>query len=361
MNMPASNQFSPIARTIIVGGSLFLIIIGLHQISSFVNTAFLAIVICITTTPLVNWFKRKGMSKGLSVGITALLLVGSFIGVMALILRSGEQLIQYLPEISTTSTERVADVSAALKSNNIDTTNLASFIEKLLNAGFTGVSNILSTLSSWMAILALAVLASIFMLSESTSFSNRLSNRFDSSTRVWANLNRFVVSTRHFFIVATIMGIIQGTIIAIALYIIGVPFPVTWGLLFWLLNYIPYIGIWLSVIPPMLIAGMEYGPQYALLVLIIYAVVRNVFNLIIYPKVMGDKVDISVTVGFLGLFFWGWTLGAFGALLAYPYTLLVRDVFLNSTTDDIWLVEIMKSSTTPEKKVTAESELINEQ
>jgi predicted PurR-regulated permease PerM len=56
---------------------------------------------------------------------------------------------------------------------------------------------------------------------------------------------------------------------------------------------------------------------------------------------MAEKVDTSMTVGFLGIFFLGAVLGIFGVLLAYPYTLLVRDVFLTSSNES-WLAEFMR-------------------
>jgi predicted PurR-regulated permease PerM len=344
MNKPELSQFSPIARTIIVLGALFLITLGLHQIASVVNTAFLAIVICITITPQVSWIKGRGLSNGLAVGITAILLVAFFLGVIYLILISWQNLIQYLPGLRETSKSQLAQLGSWFLARQIDISSLILLADKILGWFFTIMGSLLATLGSFLSILAFAVLASVFMLSEQTGFNKRLSNRFGSNQAMWANLIGFVGSTRSFIRTTTLMGILQGLIIAVVLFFIGVPFPLTWGLIFWLLNYIPYIGIWLAVIPPALIAGMEFGIPYALLVLLVYLVVRNVFSLLIYPRIMGEKVDISVTFGFLGLLFWGWTLGVFGFLLAYPYTLLVRDVFLNSASENTWLVQFMKSS-----------------
>jgi AI-2 transport protein TqsA len=354
MNIPETNHFSPAARTILTFAALFIIIIGLRQIASVVNTAFLAMVICITVSPLVSWFNRKGISKGLAVGITAILMVLFFVGVILLVLHSWEVLIRYIPTFRETSTSRFAEWEASLQARNVDIHSFTSLAGKFLGAGITVLTNTLARIGSLIAILAFAVLASIFMLSEETNFTRLLSNRFSSNTKTWANLIGFVNSTRNFLKAMTVIGIVQGVIIAFVLYLFKIPFPITWGLVFWLLNYIPYIGVWLALIPPVIIAGFDYGFQYALLVLLVIMVIRGVFNLFVFPKIMGQKVDTSMTFGFLGVFFWGATLGVFGVLLAYPYTILVRDVFLNSGTGDVWLVELMKSPKKDENRPIAE-------
>ena len=118
--------------------------------------------------------------------------------------------------------------------------------------------------------------------------------------------------------------LVGGAVIALGLYLLRVPSPIAWGVMFWLLNYIPYVGFWLALIPPAILAAVTLGSPYGLMVVILYFVVNNVIKVILLPKVMGDKVDTSMTLGLLGIFFWGVVLGVFGMLLAYPYTLLVR-------------------------------------
>ena len=74
----------------------------------------------------------------------------------------------------------------------------------------------------------------------------------------------------------------------------------------------------IGLIPPALLGLLEGGVSEMLLVIAIYSVINVVIQSIIQPKFVGDSVGLSVTVTFLSLTFWAWTLGGLGALLAIP-------------------------------------------
>jgi predicted PurR-regulated permease PerM len=334
------NHFSPVARTILVGGALVLLILGLKSMAFFWNTAFLAIVITITLAPVASWLKKKGLPGGLATGLTILMLLMGVVLIVLLLLYSADQLLESMPEYRDAIAQQLA-ASDSWFAQQLDTSGLTESAARLNESTSQAITEELNNLGELLSIIGLAVVASIFMLFEAANFSKRFAGKFGSNQQLLDNLTGFMESTRSFIAVTTLLGITQGTIIAIGLYFIGVPYPIIWGVLFWLLNYIPYLGIWLSVIPPTILAWATLGSTYALLVLVLYGVVSNVFKLFILPKVMGDKIDTSMTVGFLGIFFWGWVLGVIGMLLAYPYTLFVRDVLL-TTTQETWLVDLMK-------------------
>jgi AI-2 transport protein TqsA len=268
------------------------------------------------------------------------------IGILLLLMYSAAQIVTTLPETETPILQQVKAMDAFFANYNIDSSATTVNVQKLALTGISKVSSSLTNISALLATFGLAILASAFMLLESDNFSSQLGRKFGSDSPIATSFTRFMQETQDFIRVTTVLGLLQGTLAAIALALIGVPLPIVWGVLFWLLNYIPYLGFWLALLPPFILAGLTLGWQYALLVLIIYMIISNVFKLLVLPKVMGDKVDTSMTVGFLGLFFWGWVFGILGMLLAYPYTLLVRDVALAST-NEFWLVDLMRKGSPP--------------
>jgi predicted PurR-regulated permease PerM len=109
----------------------------------------------------------------------------------------------------------------------------------------------------------------------------------------------------------------------IFLWILGVDYAALWGLLAWFMGYIPSIGFWFALIPPVLMAYAQYGLQTALIVFVGYVLINGGVQNFVQPKIMGDRLRISPVVVFVSLFVWGFLLGGMGAILAVPMTMLV--------------------------------------
>ena len=122
----------------------------------------------------------------------------------------------------------------------------------------------------------------------------------------------------------TIISAVTGLLFGISCALIGVDFPVLWGLLAFLLNYVPNIGSILAAIPAVLIALIQLGPQGALLVLVANVAINGILGNVIEPRMMGQKVGLSTLTIFLGLIFWSWVFGAVGTVLSVPLTIVVK-------------------------------------
>jgi len=139
-----------------------------------------------------------------------------------------------------------------------------------------------------------------------------------------------------------------GLIDTIALWFMGIPLAVTWGLLAFITNYIPYVGFWLAVLPPAVLALLVGGPQLLIVVVVLYLVVNFVLTSLVQPHFVGDAVGLSITVTFLALVFWGWLLGPVGAVLAVPLTLLVKAILVDSDPRAGWAAALLGSPPPPE-------------
>jgi len=108
--------------------------------------------------------------------------------------------------------------------------------------------------------------------------------------------------------------------------------PVLWGLLAFLLNYVPNIGSIIAAIPPILVAFVQpdLGFSGALLVLTASLMVNGFYSYVVQPRVMGHKVGLSPLVVFLGLIFWSWVFGPVGMILSVPLTIVVKIILEKS-------------------------------
>ena len=140
--------------------------------------------------------------------------------------------------------------------------------------------------------------------------------------------------------IKTIVIIITGILIYFSLSIIGLDHAIMWGLIAFLLNYIPNIGSIIASIPAILIALIQFNIYYALTVGLVYLIVNIVMGSIIEPKYLGKELGLSTLIIFLSLIFWGWLLGPVGMLLSVPLTMIVK-IALESNDDTRWIAILL--------------------
>jgi AI-2 transport protein TqsA len=175
----------------------------------------------------------------------------------------------------------------------------------------------------------------LFMTAEGAGLPERLSG-IPGSWRLRTALDAFARNTRRYLVVTTIFGFLVAVVDTIGLAVLAIPLPFLWGLLSFLTNYVPNIGFFLGLLPPVFLALLVGGPGLALLVIAIYALANFVIQSVIQPVFVGDAVGLSVTLSFLSVIVWTVILGPVGAILAVPLTLFVHAVLVGQDPDRVW-------------------------
>jgi predicted PurR-regulated permease PerM len=177
----------------------------------------------------------------------------------------------------------------------------------------------------------------LFLGVESATASTRLAGVEAERPAMAEALRRFAHGTRRFLVVTTAIGLITGLVDYVILSVMGVPLALLWGLLVFITNDIPYVGFWIGLAPPFLLALLAGGVSRALVVLGVFVVVNFVLTSLIQPKIVGDAVGLSVSLTLVALVFWAWLLGPLGAVLAVPLTLLAKQVLVDANPRVRWL------------------------
>jgi predicted PurR-regulated permease PerM len=138
-------------------------------------------------------------------------------------------------------------------------------------------------------------------------------------------------------------------VIGLLVWACEVDYPVLWGVLAFLLNYVPNIGSILAGIPAVLLGFLQHGSLTALVLISGYAGVNIVMGNLIEPRFMGRGLGLSTLIVFLSLIFWGWVLGPVGMLLSIPLTMIVK-IALESNKDTAWISVILGSGAEFEDK-----------
>jgi AI-2 transport protein TqsA len=128
---------------------------------------------------------------------------------------------------------------------------------------------------------------------------------------------------RRFLLIRTVLGVISGAAVTAWLWFMGVDFAPFWGVLFFLLNYVPNIGSIIAGIPPTLLAFVQFGPGWALLVAGGLLAMEQVTGNFLDPHLQGRTLNVSSLVVLLSVILWGWIWGVPGALIAVPLTVTI--------------------------------------
>ena len=138
------------------------------------------------------------------------------------------------------------------------------------------------------------------------------------------NYQKIIQKIQHYFGIKTMTSLVTGFAITIWLLIIGVDYPVLWGLVAFLLNFVPNIGSIIAAVPAVLLALLMNGTMIAILTVVGYVVVNITIGNVVEPRVMGKGLGLRMLVVFISLVFWGWVLGPIGMLLAVPLTMTLK-------------------------------------
>jgi AI-2 transport protein TqsA len=202
------------------------------------------------------------------------------------------------------------------------------------------LSGILGFFSGLVFLLALL----LFLGVDAAWFPGRLDTTPDDRRPLAEALHGFAVGTRSYLLVSTVFGLIVAILDTVALSIMGIPAPLVWGMLAFLTNYIPNIGFVIGLVPPMLLGLLEGGVREMLAVLLVYCLFNVVIQSVIQPRIVGSTVGLSTSLTFLSLIFWAWVLGALGALLAIPLSLLVKALFVDIDPGSSWIGPLINGS-----------------
>ncbi|MBL8814973.1 MAG: AI-2E family transporter [Planctomyces sp.] len=186
----------------------------------------------------------------------------------------------------------------------------------------------------------LVLLTVVFILLEASSFPQKLKAAFQGHENPLGPYMQIISSVRSYLIIKTGISVLTGIFIAVWLWLFGVPYAGLWGMVAFLLNFIPNIGSIIAAVPALIVAWLDLGVLPCAACGVGYLAVNMVIGNIIEPRMMGRGMGLSALVVFCSMVFWGWVLGPVGMLLSVPLTMGVR-VALESFEDTRWIATLL--------------------
>jgi AI-2 transport protein TqsA len=327
---------------------LVVVVAGMRGVADLIGPVFLALMLTVTVSPITGWLRRHGAPVW--VAVTAMILVVNLIlfalgGALAV---SVARLIDMMPQYAVQFAELRDSLVSGLGGLGISSGQLENAV-----AG-ADPGTVISMIESLIGGLAGALSGTVFLLAcllfmclDAVSFPDRLRATVEERPEVVGAFRSFAHGTRRYLWVSTVFGLIVAVVDTLALWALGVPLPLLWGLLSFITNYIPNIGFVIGLIPPALLGLLQGGPELMVAVIAVYCVVNFVIQSVIQPKIVGNAVGLSATVSFLSLIFWAWVLGGLGALLAIPLTLLAKGLLIDVDPGTRWVNALLSSEIKP--------------
>ena len=197
------------------------------------------------------------------------------------------------------------------------------------------VGNTLASFGNVMTNAVMILLTVIFILAENVSFGEKLRSATGSNnSQEW--LRTFSDSVHSYLAIKAAISLLTGLVIFVWLTILGVDYAVLWGLIAFLLNFIPTVGSFIAAVPAVLLALVQLGVFEACLTLAGFVLVNLIMGNVLEPRWMGRGLNLSPLVVFVSLVLWGWVLGPVGMLLSIPLTIMLK-IALESQDETRWI------------------------
>ncbi len=335
----------PHLRIMITIACFVVIVAGLRAASGILVPFLLSIFIAIILTPFMFWLQRKGISRILAITVIILLLAA--IGVI-MVKFVGEAITGFtasLPTYQQRLLAKLGDLVAWLNARGIAVSKQMVLEHFDPGMAMQMVAKTLTSLSGVLANTFLILLTVIFILMEASELPAKLRAAVKDPEKSMAGVSSFIDSVNHYMALKTIFSLTTGLLVWLWLTILGVDFAIVWGLVAFLLNYVPNIGSIIAAIPAVLLAFVQLGAGYAALTILGYLVVNISIGSILEPRFMGSGLGLSTLVVFLSLVFWGWVLGPVGMLLSVPLTMIFK-IAMESSEETRWLSAMLGNKTT---------------
>ena len=239
--------------------------------------------------------------------------------------RAGEALSELQKELATPEVEP-AKPKVGADAAHPDDKPMQVEIREHEPSGMELFQRIAGTVLPPLATAGIVLLFVVFILHQREDLRDRLIRLFGGSDlqRATATLNDAATRLSRYFLSLTAINFSFGAVITLALWLIGIPSPIVWGVLAALMRFVPFIGPYIAAAFPVLLAAVvDPGWSTVLLTAALFLVTELTMGQVVEPLVFGRGTGITPLAVIVSTVFWTWLWGPLGLLLAMPITVFL--------------------------------------
>ncbi len=303
----------PVLLAVIVGTILAPLVARLqrHGVPRVVSTIFIVVLlmalfvifVVALTTPLADWLGRAS-----ELGALLRSKLQNFSGPLSAL----QDLYATLQSVGASGKQGAEGITVAASPN-------ANIVETAVTVLTPALSQLLIF---FVSIIFYVVYKTDFKASAILAFSTR-----ETRLRILRIYNDVETRLARYFATFTLINIALGAVTTLAMYIVGMPNPLLWGVMAGVLNFLPYLGPTIVTIA-LVVASLVSFPTLAAAAVppLVYIAVHTIEGEFLTPSVLGYRLSVNPFFLFLSVVFWTWMWGPIGAFLAVPIAMVTAGV-----------------------------------
>jgi len=313
----------------LVGLFILAVLYTLHLAADFFLPIALAVLLDFLLSPLVRWLRKAGIPEPVGAGMIMLALIGTLVAGVWYLSGPASQWVARAPESMATVerklntlrrpveqvTKAAEKVEAATEVARDKTPQVEIKGPSLSRQLFGGTASLLGGAT-------LIFFLTYFLLAAGDLFLQKLVTVLPQLTdkkKAVAIARETEAQISAYLLTSTIVNIGVGVVTAVALWLVGMPNAILWGVVAAVLNFVPYIGAVVNMVILALAALLAFeSTTHALLVPGVFLVINLFEGNLITPMILGSRMRLNTVALFIGLIFWLYVWGIAGAIIAVP-------------------------------------------
>jgi predicted PurR-regulated permease PerM len=313
----------------------FFLTAAVFKIAAAVILPFtIALLFALVMTPLVTLMVKIHIPRVIAITLIVTVVIAGLTLIGALLFGSGRTILRVYPRYESRLTEIYLWLGQFF---DLSYNDELSFLQNLwLQLGsqirlFTYQFS--NSFLNFIKDLVIVGIFMVFLLVEAVFFKEKLTVAFEGK---WAGQIRkistdIMTQVSRYLSIKFIISVVNGVIIGILLHLVGVEFAEIWGLIQFILNFIPSLGSIAVGVLVSLFSLAQFWPEPVpiILTMVIMVGINMIIGFVLEPKIMGDGLGLSPIVILISLVIWGWLWGFAGMVLAVPMMVIIKIICEN--------------------------------
>jgi len=335
-------QQSVVLQGVVALASLVIIVAGLKASSDMMLPILFSVFLAILGVPVVRLLERARVPTWIGIPIVVLLAGLGLVAITAVVAQTVRGFTAEIGKYEQSFNELVA---TALRwadhfGLELDLSTITDLVQPSVMMGV--LTQTLNALIAVLSRIIIVIVTMTFIMFEATELEGKFKAAFGTDARPAGPFTDATLQVQRYLVIKSIASAFTGVLIAAGTHFLGLDFPIMWGLIAFLFNYVPSIGSIVAAIPAIVLAIVQLSWGSAVAVGVLYAVVNVSIGNFLEPRIMGRSLGLSPLVVFLSLLFWGWVWGPVGMLFCVPMTVIAK-LFLESQEDTRWIAVFLGS------------------
>ncbi|MBJ7221530.1 MULTISPECIES: AI-2E family transporter [unclassified Brenneria] len=313
-----------VLRGMLLLACLVIVMIGIRLAAPIIVLLLLALFLAIVLEPLIVMMSRLGLPRLAAIALLSVSLLIALLLSLVKIMGALPELTQMIAQMRGLLAAHLITVLEPLTRAGLSLTpdEVMALIDpsQLLRMATRTVGRISGILSAVLVVFLMV----IFMLIEAPALAAKSHRLLRHSSAGIDAIRQGIGYVTHYLVLKTLISLLSGLAVWAALFLLNVKFSFIWGVLAFLLNFIPVVGSVVAAVPPLIQAFLFNGFATGALVLLAFLLINLIVGCLLDPYLIGRKLNLSTSTVIISLLVWEGLLGMTGVLLAVPLTMSVK-------------------------------------